>query len=668
MSFLLTHPAFLGLLALAGIPVLVHLLSRAKPPQYRFSNIEFLKKVQRLTSRFRKPKDWLLLALRTLAMLALAAAFLGPLLLSKDAPLPGEKRTIVLLIDRSASMSAKEGAASRFEAACAEAGRILDEAKPDLANIVWLDASPDAVFPDPAPNRDFLTEELTRAAAHPEQGALDAGLELALRQLREAGGRKELHLISDFQASAWKDFSPVVPDGIEARLVPVAKSDVPNVAVTALVPLPAAPVAGQQMIAQCRVANHSDEARRVSLTLDAGGSRQSQSLDLPPRGEAEAAFTVRCSAAGLLPLTAEIDADGFPGDDRRHAVIRVRESIRLAIAAPPSDPSAVTLGRVATALPWLDALPSVDPDRLPRCEILYLPAWDGSTPEKLRDLATQGTAILVQASPNCPASAIDALFSPPGTGGLQTGTPLGLESSEKGWEASPTSDHPAFKLFAGGEFGNPLGGRFLKRVRLTAPPSATVLASFADGKPALLEGKDRPLLVSNLSLDPAVASWSGEPSFLPAMAEILLHLMPRNAAESFEVEPGGSLAWSNPSADSSGAPVLEAPDGSHPLLIASGETWRCELPAVPGIHRWLVSGQPVHLSAVNFPEAESLLRPMDAPPAIGPVSAASSSAARRAVLDQGLPLWPWLVAAALMFLLIESLIVSSGPGTRLASS
>jgi hypothetical protein len=674
MSFLLQHPAFLGLLALAGVPLLVHLLSRAKPPQYRFSNVEFLKKVLRLTSRFRKPKDWLLLALRTFALLALAAAFLGPLLLSKNAPLPGEKRSLVLLIDRSASMAAKEGAASRFEAACAEAGHLLDAARPDLANIVWIDAAPDAVFPDPAPNRDFLAEELTKASARPEPGALDAAFELAVRQLRGTGGRRELHVISDFQSSAWKDFLPVVPNDIELRMVPVAKEDVPNLAVTSLVPLPAAPAAGQQMIVQCRVANFSAEPRRVSLTLDAGGSRQSQPLDLPPGGEAEAAFTVRCAAAGLLPLAAEIDADTFPADDRRHAIVRVRESIRLAIAAPDTHPAANTLIQVARALPWLEALPAADPQSLPPCEMVYFPAWDGSNPEALRDLAARNTAILVHPAPTCPASAIATLFEV-GSDALgrpersptadPASGPLGLESSDQGWEASPASDHPAFKLFAGGEFGNPLGGRFLQRVRLTAPPSATIIATFADGKPALLEAKDRPLLLSNLSLDPAAATWSGESAFLPAIAELLLHLMPRNSNESFLAEPGGTLAWTNPAADASGAPVLEAPDGSQPALTATGDTWKSETPAVPGIHRWLVSGQPVHLTAVHFPESESPLRPLATPPAAGPATLATAgSAARRAALDQGLPLWPWLIAAALLFLLLEGVITTLKPSAR----
>ena len=74
MSILFQYPALLGLLALAALPLLVHLLSRARPPVYRFSNTEFLRRVLRTTARFRRPRDRVLLALRTLALAAFAAA------------------------------------------------------------------------------------------------------------------------------------------------------------------------------------------------------------------------------------------------------------------------------------------------------------------------------------------------------------------------------------------------------------------------------------------------------------------------------------------------------------------------------------------------------------------------------------------------------------------
>jgi hypothetical protein len=89
-----------------------------------------------------------------------------------------------------------------------------------------------------------------------------------------------------------------------------------------------------------------------------------------------------------------------------------------------------------------------------------------------------------------------------------------------------------------------------------------------------------------------------------------------------------------------------------------GPVWRSPLPAVPGIYAWLVSNQAVHHSVVNFPESESDLRVLPEPPAFGPTAQPRESLARAAALDHGLPLWPWLVALALLVLLIEPLVAS----------
>lgn len=654
MSILLQNPAFLSLLALAGVPLLVHLISKAKPPEYRFSDIAFLRKIITSTARFKKPKDYLILLLRTLAFLALAAAFLLPLLLSENAPLPGEKRTVILVIDRSASMAAREGAASRFDAATALASELLSSSRPDLANIVWIDATPTAVFPEPAPNTGFLTDEIARTGPLPEPGAIGPAVELALRQLHDAPGRRELHIISDFQESTWKSFFPAIPKDVYLTMSKVAETDLPNLAVTSLVPIPSSPVAGQQVIVQTRVANHSAEPRRLSLTLDAGGSRQSQTLDLPANGEAEAAFSVRVANPGLLPITAEIDADGFPGDDRRHGVIRVRESLRIAVAAPEDHPTTSTLARVADAIPWLTVIPAADPGKLPPCEILCVPDWNGLNPDELREIS-KTIAVIVLPSSAWSDNAISRLLGIEG-GGQRSAI---LQTDDTGWEAVPAAAHPAFKLFADGQFGNPMAGSFRQRLKLPDYPSAETLATFSDNAPALIRAKNRSILVAAFPLDPALTTWPTESPFLPAIAEILLFLEPAAGSETFTALPGDLLSWENPATDNSTTPVLEAPDANPSPLTSSGSVWKSETAAVPGIHRWLVSSQPVHLTAVNFPETESNLKPLPAAPDLKN-DGSTSTATLDPALAGGLPLWPHLLAAALLFLLAEALLAAHG--------
>ena len=636
MTLLLQHPALFGLLALAGLPVLVHLLSRTRPPEYRFSNVEFLRKVIRRTARFRRPKDWLLLILRTLALIALAAAFISPLLVSSNAALPGERTTVILLIDRSASMAAREGAGSRFETACAEAARFLDDSHPAAANLVWIDAEPDAAFPEPAPNLGFLTDLLQKAEPHPEPGALSSAFDLAVRQLAKAEGHREIIILSDFQASAWKTFQPAPPAGIKVSTHKIAGSSPSNLAVVRLLAQPAEPVAGQEVTLLANVRNFSPDPVRSQLTLDAGGARQSQAIDLPAWGEAETAFTLRPASSGPLAVTASIAPDAFPGDDARHAVLRVRDAIR--VVQPQPNPA---IARLVSALPWLEASDKARPG-----DVLVTTAPDAGT----LALAQSGVTIVIHGPTaiNLPPLAADTSMEASTTGG---------------WQILPDENHPANRLFRTGDFGNPFAGKFKERLRLPSDlPGTKRIATYQDGVPAIIEipTSGAPILFFNLPLDPAKSDWSTQGVFLPAFAEILLRTQPRTASGADQVLPGSLLTHTSDDPAQAGAVTLLGPD-NKPLAItetasAGGSLWQSQLPATPGLHQWQVSAQTIDYTAVNFPESESDLRPLDTAPDFDGKSTAAPSLARQAALSRGLLLWPWLALAALLFLVSESLV------------
>ena len=662
MNLLFQHPALLGLLALAGLPVLVHLLSRARPPVYRFSNIEFLRRVMRSTARIRRPKDWLLLALRTLALFALAAAFVSPFLVSKSASLPGEESTVILLVDRSASMAAREGAGSRFDNACAQATGFLEQSKPDNANLIWIDAEPDAAFPEPGPNISFLTDLLKQAKPNPEAGSLTAAFDLALRQLSAASGHRELIIISDFQATAWRDFPPNLPANIIVRTQRVARSAPSNVAVSSLIPQPAEPVAGQEVSFLTRVRNFSPDPVRTQITLDADGARQSQPIDLPGWGEAECAFVLRPANPGPLPVSATISGDSFPMDDASHAVVMVRDSLRL-VTSPADSPDARILEKLAAALKWLEVSGDTTSARPP--DFKFISSWPGDAPLDLMKSALSGTTVIVRASASCPLAAVRALLDLPPN---PTDGPIALDASPAGWAVIPEENHPSNQLFRSGDFGNPFAGTFRERLRIPASLAAAkgvrTIANYADGSPALLEHPtdNASILLWNLPLDPAKTDWPMQGSFLPAIAEILLRTRPRGSAGPNQSLPGGPLTWSSTDPAHAGAVTLAGPS-FEPLEITesaspNGTVWRSKLPATPGIHRWRISGQTIAFTAINFPDTESDLRSLESTPAFGNLGSSGDTLVRQAALAQGIPLWPWLAVAAIAFLLLESLIHS----------
>ena len=94
----------LGALALAA-PIIFHLFQRKPHGQQEFSSLMFLQATPPKLTRRSKLSDLLLLLLRGLALLLLAAAFARPFLrsttlLDLDAPI----RSIALLVDTSASL------------------------------------------------------------------------------------------------------------------------------------------------------------------------------------------------------------------------------------------------------------------------------------------------------------------------------------------------------------------------------------------------------------------------------------------------------------------------------------------------------------------------------------------------------------------------------------
>ncbi|MBK1881670.1 BatA domain-containing protein [Luteolibacter pohnpeiensis] len=638
MSILFQHPALLGLLALAGLPLLVHLLSRAKPPEYRFSNVEFLRRITRLTARIRRPKDWLLLALRTLALLLLAAAFSLPLLVSDSAPLPGEASTVVIMIDRSASMAARDhGAASRFEIACAEASNYLDSLKPSHANLVWIDAEPDSAFPAPGPNLSYLTDLLKQSEPEQESGALASAFDLALRQFGTIQGRRELVVISDFQANAWKDFHPSLPKGLKLKIRKVADEAPPNFAITRLLCQPTEPVAGQDITILANVRSYASEPVRTQVTLNAGGSRQSQPVDLAAWGEAEIAFKVKSANAGSLPVTVSLEGDSFPGDDARHSVVHVRGAIRVEGAVQHS------IQRVIANLPWLETTPkAADGD------LLVIPNWDGADLDALQKKAASGITILIHSAQSWPNSP----------------TPLSLEHSESGWQILPSESHPAVGMFRSGDFGNPFAGRFHERIPLSPIPGAKSIATYEDGVPAIFEipTPGAPILVMNLSLDPGQTDWTEKSVFLPALAEMLLRTRPASQSEAAQLPSGSRLSYVSTEPEQTNSISLIGPDSNllelREATTADGVQWQSIASSTPGMYQWQISGQAIEFTAVNFPVSESDLRPLPEAPSFGIDSSTEHSLERLAAIARGIPLWPWLLLASLLALAAESLFLT----------
>ena len=661
MSILFSNAVLWPMAALIAVPLLLHLFARTKPPVYRFSSVEFILKIIRSTLRVKRPQDWILLALRTLLFTCLVLVFLRPLFFSQR-KLAGmfQTKNVVVMVDATASMAYVDGAQTRFAAACAEASEILAGlSNRDTANVVWLDSSPRAVFPEMGANVAYLRDSLRRARVTSQAGNIREAFDLSVRLLSGTEGKRELCIISDFQETAWRDISLPPPEGLDVVKVPIGTDQAVNAAITDINCHPTRPLVGEELTVFCEVHNYSAQPCGRTLFVRIGESRRSRHLMIPAWSKATGVFRHRFSTPGTFPVAATLDEDTFPGDDERWTFVPVLEFMRTGILAGDRE-TAAAWRRALDALGWArtESLSQTDlAGELPY-DIVMLAGWNGASRLNLREKLLQGTTIVCAPAPGASPAAAILAEEPPAAA-----PPLRHDQSARPHSVSIVEpDDGIFSLFAGGEFGDPSRGLFRERLHVTkeALPGAQVLMAYDDGVPALARLKKNGCLYFwNMSLNPELNNWASHVEFLPFLAELLLRSRPQADGGIVYTEhlPGEPVSWHV------GRLVLASDMALHnhlgqalPIRRSGGDrsTRFVSLEPPPtGPYKWLHAGRHIGYSAVNFPTIESDLRTMTHQEVRTGDSIVATGGNKVRQLRDGVKLWPYLLALALCLGLLE---------------
>lgn len=644
MQLFFQNSAWAWLALFAVIPLLVHLVARARPQVYRYPSLRFLREVVRKSARWQKPQDWLVWFLRTLVLLGLILAILGPLLM-KSGNAPGARKIVVVVIDRSASMAYED----RFGEASSQALLALREQNPDFANLIWIDSSPKAFYREPGPAVGGLLEAIERAEVTAESGSPQAALSLAATQLAEIEGERELIVISDFQKSAWEDLAWPISKEVTVTRVQVGEGEGTNHALKSLFTEPAQPVVGQAASLICQVRNYSAEPVRIPVYANIEGARSSREVEVAAWGEAEVIFPLSFVDAGRKLIQVRLGGDAFPNDDWRAMELSVRENLILAAEGKTSVWPAV-----AEALPWLTI--QAEGGDAQEADFLWYAQWTGQESEELSKRKEGGPTLLLQMAQGLSSGDVESL------GGKAAGDSNSFEEErlEGGWPVRIGKEEaPVFELFRDGEYGNPFEGTFQRRLKVEA--QGETWASYADGVPALQflveEGAGSPVLLWNLPLSSPDSDWAQQPNFIPFLGELLLNTRPRVILGSeLTVSAGSLLQWS-PGLEGDGGSVVLVSDAEEEMKVLRKKSegavyYESEEGTSPGVWRWKSGGREVARKVVNFPAEESDLRLM-ADGDSGELRTADSFQ-RQLALSTGWAIWPWLVFAALLFLIMES--------------
>ncbi len=333
MAFL--NPLVLLGLAAAAIPIVVHLFNFRRPDRVDFSTLRFLRALEATSMRRVRIRQWLLLALRTLAILFLVLAFARPTR-TADAGVfeDGASQSLVLVLDNSRSMTLRDAQGALVDQAKTLGAAVINATGSGDERTVLPVATPPAyrpvpyVTPDPALDAvDALTplagaEPLTAAVAR--AGSL---LEGAMHV------RKEVVVVSDLQAATFTDSaSATLPPGVAVTLLPLGARRQVNTAVTDVEMVSRIIEPGRPVEIAATVIRYGGQVGTVGASLSLDGQRVSETaVDLVP-GEAQTVtFTVTPPASGWLGGEVRIEEDAAPWDDARYVALRVPPPPRVLV-------------------------------------------------------------------------------------------------------------------------------------------------------------------------------------------------------------------------------------------------------------------------------------------------------------------------------------------------
>ena len=308
------YPWALAGLAAAAIPVLLHFRAQRQPLTVEFPAVRYLQDAARRHERRLLVRHWLLLAVRTLLMVALVLAAAGPTAPLRDVG-PHAPMALVLVVDNSLSTGVIVGGTERLSVLRAAARKVLARASgSDRLWIITADGVPRA---GDAARLGRLVDSLGPLSRRLDLGAAITAAASILDAQTLPGG---IVTLSDLQRTALSPAATRLPVLVGAASVPA----VANRGVGAVDPGPQPwGLDGGQVT--------------ISVTGDSGPPAQ-VSLALGDRPERSALAGVgrpaRVAVSGVRPgwyqLTARTEGDELRGDDERVVAVRVAPAAAIA--------------------------------------------------------------------------------------------------------------------------------------------------------------------------------------------------------------------------------------------------------------------------------------------------------------------------------------------------
>ncbi len=359
------NPIFLLGLMAAALPLIIHLFNFRKPRKVDFSSLAFLREVEKSTMRRVRIKQWLLLALRTLAIAAIVLSFARPIfrgevvsVFAGAAPV-----SIAVIVDNSPSMSQRDSRGAYFDQAVRLAMDIVQDTdtRDEVAVVPLQSDSPILFSPGGQSAKDRIEALEVRDGIRTQ---FEAIREASVAMSAAENQNREIYLVGDFQASTLMNVpsstlantpSSTILAGATVRLVQVGSAAPQNIAVQDVEILSRIVEVDHPVRLAATLTNYGEVSAAGYVTsVFLEGERVAQrSSDLPAGESVAIEFSITPSRKGWLQGVVETEDDSFPADNRAYFTLRV-----------PEERSVLLLEGVDQDTRFINAALSADTDRV----------------------------------------------------------------------------------------------------------------------------------------------------------------------------------------------------------------------------------------------------------------------------------------------------------------
>jgi hypothetical protein len=333
MQFL--FPGFLLAAAVIAIPIIIHLFYFRKFKKVYFTNVRFLKELKEETSSRSKLRNLLVLLMRIFAFLSLVMAFAQPFL-SKENQLDDRARAVAIYLDNSFSMLSLEDNVPIFDRARQKA---LDIAKGfgeadqfllltnDLSgrHMRWVD-------------KNTVVGFIESIEIGPAVQNLSTIQDRFLQMSEKLENSKAvLYIISDFQKSI-TDFDEALVTDIS--LIPMGRVMERNLSIDSCWLESPVALKGQTVKLIVKTSNYDkDVAENIRLSIDyAGESKPVGSITVPAGSSSQDTISLLIKDSGWQEIAVNISDYPIQFDDTYYLAIQVPEKMTI-LSIHDSEPN-----------------------------------------------------------------------------------------------------------------------------------------------------------------------------------------------------------------------------------------------------------------------------------------------------------------------------------------